>query len=725
MKIRFYIIVGVLILLSFLSVGFAAFGADLNIDNASAYVFVNMDISIIETYSYENYSNGSIINVSHTDREMHSSFSLPNIDSSVTYSVRIINNGNIDMGIFKIEGLPDNLIYSIDNYNEGVDKICDDDKPSVCNSGADKTLYLTIKYKDDSSFDVNNTIFNDVNLSFDFQFYHKVFYVGMEVDNTFPREVMNGGSLNIELPSYVTDYKITKNSIKLFDGVDYSRNGNKISLDNVDGIIRFINIVDILKDHYVNDSKSAYGITVTTTDEGFVTIDGTATNNMYVRLTDYLRIVNYRYDLYNNYQVVGEEPVVANSIISKDLGPISTKVTEISGTNNVSDLDYFKISYRRTYDGAGEINSSSLGQPDYDFYLKKVAGDGTLSADVGVISLYIRSNLVFNNYEFKVEIFDKEGNLIDIDYPVESQKLKDLEIVSKGNGIFVLNGNTSSNTFIRLNDQIIITSTRDNMYKTIKYDQIEKVETIIQSPKHLTLDGKYISGSNNLTEDNQGTLVFRRVNVEDSDRDPNIGFDFFSGAYGSGSITDDLGMATLYIVAGASFNNYCFRMRVYEEPRDYKRITYDKLEIRLYDDGRYWINGSINLDKELYVNVENDSFKFAVSLITSGDSTNKDVKYFSSNPTFIEFIPIYTRGIEFLDDSSYMKFHPLYFYKSTAIKIERPMITFNNSNSNYLSICRETDTLTKDAHAMIISLYGKINFNEFQFYLNRGDIVNN
>lgn len=49
---------------------------------------------------------------------------LPNANSSVTYAIDVTNVGNVEMEILDITGLPDNLKYSISNYNLK-DKLCD------------------------------------------------------------------------------------------------------------------------------------------------------------------------------------------------------------------------------------------------------------------------------------------------------------------------------------------------------------------------------------------------------------------------------------------------------------------------------------------------------------------------------------------------------------------------------------------------------------------------
>ena len=86
---------------------------------------------------------------------------LPNASSTVKYRVQVTNMelaSNVHMGINSITGLHNNLdILSIEDYSLKT-KICDDNDITDCGTGAQKTFYITIGYKDSSYFDSNNTI---------------------------------------------------------------------------------------------------------------------------------------------------------------------------------------------------------------------------------------------------------------------------------------------------------------------------------------------------------------------------------------------------------------------------------------------------------------------------------------------------------------------------------------------------------------------------------------
>ena len=70
-------------------------------------------------------------NYATTATSILSEITLPNSNSAVTYNVDITNFGGVEMVMSKIKGLPDNLEYSIGNY-EINSVICNEEDNSVC-----------------------------------------------------------------------------------------------------------------------------------------------------------------------------------------------------------------------------------------------------------------------------------------------------------------------------------------------------------------------------------------------------------------------------------------------------------------------------------------------------------------------------------------------------------------------------------------------------------------
>ncbi|MBR4618353.1 MAG: hypothetical protein IKO49_03515, partial [Bacilli bacterium] len=115
----------ILFVVVFLTICYSAFSNNLGIYGISATVRVHKDVRIGGIF----LSNATNDGISHYEdynvKDIYSSVTLPNANSSITYDVKVLNLGNVEMGILNISGLPNNLTYSISNYNLE-DPLCDD-----------------------------------------------------------------------------------------------------------------------------------------------------------------------------------------------------------------------------------------------------------------------------------------------------------------------------------------------------------------------------------------------------------------------------------------------------------------------------------------------------------------------------------------------------------------------------------------------------------------------
>ncbi|MBR2833122.1 MAG: InlB B-repeat-containing protein [Bacilli bacterium] len=156
----------ILIVILGLTIGYAAFHASLDINDISALVRVERDMRVT-SISANTPTSGA---VSHWEdynvSSISSSVTLPNSDSTITYDVAITNIGNIEGGISQINGLPNNLTYSISNYTLNT-ILCDDNDSTKCKLGSVTTLHITIGYAP-GAYDSSNTEFV---LGMDFTFY--------------------------------------------------------------------------------------------------------------------------------------------------------------------------------------------------------------------------------------------------------------------------------------------------------------------------------------------------------------------------------------------------------------------------------------------------------------------------------------------------------------------------------------------------------------------------
>ena len=187
----------VLVILSiviFLTIGYAQFTTQLGIYGISAIVRVHKDVRIGGIF----LSNATNDGISHYEeynvKDIYSSVTLPNANSSITYDVKVLNLGNVEMGILNISGLPNNLTYSISNYNLE-DPLCDDNDSSQCKLGVEKTLHITISYKE-NGYDANNTDY-PINLNFNFKRIYTITYNGFTSTTGLPTVILEDDAKSI------------------------------------------------------------------------------------------------------------------------------------------------------------------------------------------------------------------------------------------------------------------------------------------------------------------------------------------------------------------------------------------------------------------------------------------------------------------------------------------------------------------------------------------------
>ena len=225
-------IIIVLFVVLFLSIGYSSFTTKLQMEGIAANVRIKADIRITSV-SVDSFKSSAVS--SYEERNVDNITTgvfLPNADSEITYRVEITNLGNAEMGILSITGLPGNMEYSLTNYNLK-DKICDDN--NQCSLGIKKEILLTIKYKE-GGFDSNNTSYN-LKLDFDFKRFYEVSYNGYDDTTTYPKEVLGGDNLEVQLG---TEYvKYTRVFIGGIETNDFTKENGTIGLENVMNDVNF------------------------------------------------------------------------------------------------------------------------------------------------------------------------------------------------------------------------------------------------------------------------------------------------------------------------------------------------------------------------------------------------------------------------------------------------------------------------------------------------------
>ena len=209
-----------------LTIGFSSLYSSFDIGDVKAIVRINKDIRITGI-SLDNTTGSAISNwQEYSTHVISTSISLPSSSSSITYEVEITNIGNIEMGIFDIIGLPNNLAYSISGYTMK-DELCDYNNSSSCKLGSVSKIYITFSY-DNNGFDPNNTDYNII-LDFDFRRFYSITYVNLN-SNNLPNKAIEGDDLTFTLNSPIPPrVHFTGNS-----GALYNSSTGVVSLIDID-----------------------------------------------------------------------------------------------------------------------------------------------------------------------------------------------------------------------------------------------------------------------------------------------------------------------------------------------------------------------------------------------------------------------------------------------------------------------------------------------------------
>ena len=223
-----------------LTIGFSAMHSSLDIGSLSAIVRINKDIRVtnvtLDSTTSSAVSNWEEYNVT----SISSNVDLPNANSTISFEVEVTNLGNIEMGIFDISGLPNNLDYSISGYNLK-NMLCDDSDSSTCKLGSVSTFTITLSYKN-GMYNSSSTNYN-VKLDFDFRRFYTISYVNLNYAN-LPTTAIEGSdisfTLNIPYPDRVH-----------FDGTSTG------SYNSSTGAVSITNIIDDITISYLTMSYFA------------------------------------------------------------------------------------------------------------------------------------------------------------------------------------------------------------------------------------------------------------------------------------------------------------------------------------------------------------------------------------------------------------------------------------------------------------------------------------
>ena len=102
----------VLFLIFFISIGFASYSKNLDINDISAVVRIQKDMRVTGVYSSNPVGNAVSNWEEYNVTSISTSVSLPNSNSSITYQVQVTNFASVEMALASITGLPSNLEIS-------------------------------------------------------------------------------------------------------------------------------------------------------------------------------------------------------------------------------------------------------------------------------------------------------------------------------------------------------------------------------------------------------------------------------------------------------------------------------------------------------------------------------------------------------------------------------------------------------------------------------------
>ncbi|MGM9874313.1 MAG: RICIN domain-containing protein [Bacilli bacterium] len=414
-------IIIVLFVIIFLSIGYSAFTTKVQIGDISATVRIKADIRItdisIDSFKSSAVSSYEDYNVSNITSKLF----FPNADSEITYKIEITNLGNSEMGILSITGIPDNMEYSLSNYNLK-DKICDDS--NKCSLGIKKEILLTIKYKD-GGFDNNNINYN-LKLDFDFRPFYTITYNGYDDTTSYPKEVLEGDTLEVNLGTEYAKYtKLYVNSIQI---KDYTSSGGIIRTENISGNVSFHFYGKWV---YLTYSGNTIKKSIDPNNESSLTFDGTTIDSGVVVRCNNGAVPIFKNNIVTSSNITTEttcqvfdsfkesvessDNTINNILQIRNESPTVGQIDVASNKTIYYDINGMTINYVVGSDIAYIINNGNLTISD------KV-GTGLLKADYRLIQSHSKLTINSGNYKRENSVDSVDGGVVQIKGGVASLK---------------------------------------------------------------------------------------------------------------------------------------------------------------------------------------------------------------------------------------------------------------------------------------------------------------
>ena len=236
----FLLTIAILLLFYIQTIAYSAINGTITI-KGDAYARVEADVRITDFYINDTTNSAISMYENYTKNTINSFIKLTN-NSSITYNIEIINYGNIDTGIYSIDGIPEGIYYSIENY-ELKEKMCND--LQQCNGYAVMNYKLKI-YTNENSYE------GTINLHFDFREFHKISYVGF--DGTYITDVIDGDSISVSFNNENIDLAIVNSQSTVFSKYE----NKKLMLNNIIDDIEVVAIYNSKKEFTYTGTEQIY-----------------------------------------------------------------------------------------------------------------------------------------------------------------------------------------------------------------------------------------------------------------------------------------------------------------------------------------------------------------------------------------------------------------------------------------------------------------------------------
>ena len=285
---------------------------------------------------------------------------------------------------------------------------------------------------------------------------------------------------------------------------------------------------------YQDDEKEGNGITISTTKEGIVTINGKSTDKLFIKISNNIQISNNA----KSFEKWQEE----DGIIIEKGKQIKQKVTII---NNKAT--------------GGQVNAVLRTEKNEATAILKLVNEetgfkGILEENIIANYIYIDKDVVLDNMKFKVEITEEIINNI-LELKEDTKTDKGIECIIDKDGKIKLNGTAEERLFIKITNGIHTTSNGNENTKLAETEPI-----LFSKDNKINVIVKEIQGNCITTNSNQ------EFNFVLKYQDGNIALNYKTREKILSkelTLEKDITIAYLFVSEGVAFEDYIIEPIIY------------------------------------------------------------------------------------------------------------------------------------------------------------------